>query len=172
MAKPIKYCIIDGCDKRRHGHSYCGKHYMRLRRHGDVHATPRFDPPHIRFWRYVEKTKSCWLWTGALCKGYGHFMLAQRPAVTTKAHRYAFKQLVGPIPDDMTIDHLCLNKACVNPDHMEIVTFSENSKRGNPLKSRCLNGHAFNDANTYYYRNGRRKCRTCERDRMRKYRAA
>jgi len=151
----------------------CGAHYVRLKRTGSFDTT-KFDPAPVRFWRKVQKTETCWNWTGAVARSYGHFMIQQKPAITAKAHRYAYEHLVGPIQKDMTVDHLCRNKLCVNPAHMEIVTASENAKRGNPLRATCKYGHAYDAENTYHYetgpRKGRRKCRTCERLRMRETR--
>lgn len=77
-----------------------------------------------RFWAKVEKRDDgCWFWTGSkLPAGYGHFAKGL-------AHRWSYEQFVGPIPEGLTIDHLCVNPSCVNPEHMEPVTASENSRR-------------------------------------------
>ncbi len=74
------------------------------------------------FWIKVVKSSTCWDWVGANNKGYGIFR-GQR------AHRWAYEHTIGPIPDGLTIDHLCMNRSCVNPAHMEPVSRSENSKR-------------------------------------------
>jgi len=87
-----------------------------------------------RFWSKVDRTETegCWLWLGRLNEwGYGHFQRTLTPGVhrTEKAHRFAFALLVGPIPDGLTIDHLCGRPACVRPDHLEAVTNAENLRR-------------------------------------------
>jgi len=176
MARPISYCRIEGCESRCVGRGLCRKHYQRWYMHGDPLATPRFDPVDVRFWRYVkELPNGCWQWQGALSRGYGRFTIAQRPTVCVGAHRFAFELLRRPIPAGLTIDHLCKNTACVNPNHMEVVTQSVNSKRANPLLPHCKYGHPYDAQNTYAYpawsaRAGRRKCRTCAAALMRRLR--
>lgn len=79
-----------------------------------------------KFWGYVLPTGFCWEWTGQKDSGYGRY--SGRPA-----HRVTYEVLVGPIPDGLTLDHLCRNKGCVNPDHLEPVTSSENTRRAQRL---------------------------------------
>ena len=128
-------CSIGECTAFCVGRGLCQKHYMRWKRHGDPNATPRWCSLSERFWRYVHKTDTCWIWTGALSKGYGRFCVSQRPTVCVSAHRFAYRELVGHLEDDMTLDHLCRNKACVNPQHLEPVTAKENPLY-NPLQER------------------------------------
>lgn len=97
-----------------------------------------------RFWRRVDKTDEtgCWWWLGALTarEGYGSFSIGSRKDGTRKnvsAHRWIYEQLVGPIPKGLHIDHLCRERRCVNPDHMEPVTLGENVLRGEGPTSRA-----------------------------------
>jgi hypothetical protein len=86
-----------------------------------------------RFWAKVEKTDDCWMWTG-MKDGSGYGRMQVKPSTrshhTMPAHRVAYQLLVGPIPADMTIDHLCRVKACVNPAHLDVVSVHENGRRG------------------------------------------
>ncbi len=77
--------------------------------------------------RRVVQAVGCWAWTGGHDrKGYGRCQVNRRH---TGAHRVVYEALIAPIPPGMTIDHLCLNTACVNPEHMEVVSRSENCRR-------------------------------------------
>lgn len=119
-------CAVEGCSKvgPNAGRGMCYKHYHRFRKYGD----PTFDSrsPELRFWPKVSKSDGCWDWTGATIRGYGAFRYQGKVAY---AHRVAYELLAGPIPDGLTIDHLCRNPLCVRPDHLEPVTQGENTRR-------------------------------------------
>lgn len=123
-------------------------------------------PAAERFRAMVERTDSCWNWLGAKSpEGYGRFGAGEGRAVL--AHRWAYERHVGPIPDDLTIDHLCRNTSCVNPAHMEVVTRELNAWRGstNKDKTHCKRGHALAGLNVYVppKRPTVRACRTCRK---------
>lgn len=109
-------------------------------------------------------TGDCWNWTGFRYQGYGRLSL--KGFKTEKAHRIIYGLLRQPIPDDLETDHLCLNRSCVNPDHLEPVTRLENIRRshvtgtGNGTKTHCPSGHEYTPENIYLWR-GKRICRTC-----------
>ena len=107
-----------------------------------------------RFWAKVDKRaeQECWPWKGAKnTRGYGYFSAHSR-APCVGAHRIAYSLCVKAIPDGLTIDHLCRNKGCVNPAHLEPVSMKENLMRGtsfsakNAAKLMCLRGHPFTTA--------------------------
>jgi hypothetical protein len=121
-----------------------------------------------RFWLKVDRSGECWEWQGAKTLGYGHFSLNKK---AVKAHRVAYELTRGPIPDGLVIDHLCRNRACVKPDHLEPVTHAVNILRGtgqsarNARKTVCKYGHALTPDNVYVHpANGSRNCRQCHRD--------
>jgi hypothetical protein len=127
---------------------------------------PRPTPPEVRFFRFVDKGDECWTWTGARqAGGYGRF--ASSASVLVLAHRWSYEHHVGPIADGLTIDHLCRNTSCVNPDHLEPVTREVNAWRGNPHKDRthCDAGHELTEANVYIApsRPTVRLCRECRK---------
>jgi hypothetical protein len=112
--------------------------------------------------------QSCWEWLACTSGGYGSFNIGYRHHL---AHRVAYELFRGPIPPGMTIDHLCRNRACANPEHFEVVTRGENARRGvsaNAAKTHCKHGHALTPENVYRQptRNGR-YCRTCRTIRRR-----
>ncbi len=110
----------------------------------------------------IDSASECWHFSGALNNnGYGVIGVGRR---VMYAHRAAYEVLVGPIPEGLTIDHLCRNRACINPTHLEPVTFRENVRRAAALKAECPRGHAYDDANTYVTPAGRRDCRACGRE--------
>lgn len=139
---------------------------------------PRPPRPAIeRFLKKVDKTDDgCWLWTGATtAAGYGCFKA--RSYTLVLAHRWSYEFYLGPIPEGLTIDHLCRDIACVNPAHLEPVTGAINNHR-RPEHTTCPAGHPFDEANTYIevrphptsLRPGKH-CRTCDRARKREARA-
>lgn len=129
--------------------------------------------------RLIEKidfSDDCWCWTGAISGGYGTIGSGGKHGKVLKAHRAAYELAVGPIAPGLTLDHLCRNTRCVNPDHLEPVTHAENVLRGvgptavNAAATHCSLGHELTEANTYVYPGrGARECRICRRDYAREY---
>lgn len=125
------------------------------------------------FWPRVEVgwTDECWEWTGPTLKnGYGQFGSGKNRGISTLAHRVSYIMIKGD-PGELQVDHLCHNKICVNPQHLEAVTPQVNTQRahddgliksyrnGNTSKTHCRNGHEF-DARI----GGRRACRRCHNE--------
>jgi hypothetical protein len=123
----------------------------------------------------IDQKTGCWNWTGAKMKGgYGAVTFSRNGEKQTKlVHRVAYEMRRGPIPDGMTIDHLCRNPGCLNPDHLEAVTMAENIRRGTQgqyqrAKTHCRRGHAYTPENTLIVRGGR-NCKTCARAATRRW---
>lgn len=135
------------------------------------------DSVQARFWKFVAPADNgCWNWTGYLGTGYGLFRLNGR---AERAHRLSYSWLVSPIEKSLVLDHLCRNRACVNPAHLEPVSFRENILRGvgptaiNARKTHCAHGHPYSEENTAHRKNKNvprtRVCRECERKSSREY---
>ena len=137
--------------------------------------------PQDRFFAKVEFTDTCWLWTASKTRdGYAQFNV--RPHIL-RAHRWAYEFCVGPIPEGLTLDHVkargCVNRHCVNPDHLEPVPLAENIRRGvhagfanfhqgsAASKTHCKHGHEFTAENTYTAKGAHRQCKSCNRNRKR-----
>lgn len=167
-------CSIEDCWRPAYCRGWCRPHYRRWERTGnpsfdeDSRYGPQTEP---EFWsRFVRLPTGCWEWSGYITKtGYGRTRFGGRMVLT---HRLAYELAIGPIPDGLTLDHLCRNRACGNPDHLEPVTSAENTRRGDHTnmgvrkreQTHCIRGHKFTEANTYRRPDGRRRCRTCARE--------
>lgn len=119
----------------------------------------------------------CWIWSWQLNDtGYGTLKVN---AKRRTAHRVAYELRYGEIPKGLELDHLCRNRACINPLHLEPVTHKENMSRGDKLamsrpqreKTHCKNGHELVVDNLYLYEEGRRICRACKLISVAKYQA-
>jgi len=170
-------CLVEGCERPSKTKGYCPRHYTRILRYGDPVGGAR---PHElsvteRWLAHVDKNGPipeyrpdlgpCWIWTGAKANtGYGQLSVDGHP---TYVHRLAYELLVGPIPDGLTIDHLCRIRACCCPGHLEAISLSENKRRGmspaaiNARRTHCIHGHPFDEANTRITPSGYRRCRRC-----------
>lgn len=131
----------------------------------DARALARFESKFA-----VEPNTGCWLWLGTVnANGYGVINLT---VGERKAHRVSYEHYVGPIPAGLQLDHLCRQRCCVNPDHLEPVTNAENVRRGEcgragRQKTHCDHGHPFSEHGGYkQWRHGHRfrYCRKCSRE--------
>lgn len=123
-----------------------------------------------RFMSFVaqEPNTGCWLWAGSGDKGgYGGFRRSSdNGGKWERAHRVSYRLFVGPIPEGKILDHLCRVRCCVNPNHLEPVTYQENAQRGETginkaSATHCPNGHPYYGDNLYLSPNGKRGCKKC-----------
>ena len=136
----------------------------------DSKNTTRFEAKYA-----PNEFNGCWEWKQPLDSGYGRFWLNGKTAL---AHRVSYELYVGEIPEGKQIDHLCRNRSCVKPTHLEPVTIGENVLRGigisaaNARKDSCMKGHPLSGDNLYTRNNGARVCKICQRSRVQKWRSA
>lgn len=129
--------------------------------------------PIVRLKLRMKVVGECWL-----CPPHqGGYNTISVNGKTKLSHRVMHELTVGPIPSDLTLDHTCRNRNCINPKHLEIVTQKENILRGvgvtaiNAKKTHCPKNHLLSGENLYISTKGRRECRICRRNQVKKFRA-
>ena len=129
--------------------------------------------------RFEEKYQpipwtGCWLWTASTHRdGYGE--MRNRKGEKDKAHRISYEMYKGKIPDELCVDHICRVRACVNPDHLRLLTPTQNTMAGFGYmanfarRTHCNYGHEFTPENTITQNGARRRCRTCKNEEGKRY---
>lgn len=163
-------CTVEGCGSPRFARGLCPRHRRHAIQGKELSAKKliysRFSE--ADFWARVDKSDGCWEWKAALTlAGYGKVQLPS--GKTGAAHRLAYERVNGPIPEGLVIDHLCRNKKCVRPDHLEAVTVKENTVRGASsldFSGRCLSGkHVLeSDSDIVQLTRGKRTCAKCKHE--------
>lgn len=181
-------CSVDGCGRPEKAVKLCSTHYARLKLPGGLRPEVpigALPPPSGRVPTPIDvRVFRLLVWSdqrfrGTRClehprpnpNGYGYIKVA--PGRNVIVHRWLYERWMGPVPEGLELDHLCRNKACANPAHLEAVTHAENVRRA-PFAQRthCPQGHPYEGDNLYVRPSNphRRDCRECHRAFSRKYR--
>ena len=141
MAERI--CTIEGCKRKHTSRGYCRVHYKHWWRYGDPLAGNFEQSESVRFWSKVDKAGDCWEWTAGTWRSRGHAVYGQFTLTGGKkicAHRYAYMEVNGDIPEGHQIDHRCHNTLCVNPSHLRVATNKQNHENRLGPTSRNTSG--------------------------------
>lgn len=137
MEEVVKVCSFSGCTKPHYGKGLCNGHWQQLRRGQELttlqHRYRLAGSAEERFLARVEKSQGCWTWLGGtFTNGYGQLKVNGSP---TLAHRFSFELNKGVVPEGMMIDHICGNRLCVNPEHLQLATNKTNQENRGASKN-------------------------------------
>lgn len=124
-------CSVDNCTDKYYAKGFCSKHYQIFKRHNNVIGIKTHASLEERFWRFVDKKTDgeCWNWTGNLVAGYGRISLGARKDGAIGSHRFSWElHNKQSIPSGMVVMHSCDNPLCVNPNHLSVGTYKDNTQ--------------------------------------------
>ena len=131
----MSMCRGPVCNKKAVAKDLCASHYKQLQRDGVLHAIEKTQLPEDKFWKFIDKRSKkfdgddspCWTWTGPVDKGYGRMYVVGK---AYQVHRWSYEQHKHvTLTKEETLDHLCRNTLCCNPDHLEKTALAENISR-------------------------------------------
>lgn len=121
-------CLVENCSNKYYAKGYCEKHYQRIKKYGNTEGIKPQNPPEVRFWKFVDKQSDCWIWIGNKRGNYGSFSVGSRSLGSVLAHRFSWSMYSKQeTPKGMVIMHSCDNPLCVNPAHLSVGTYMENT---------------------------------------------
>lgn len=125
----MRLCRGPMCNKPSVAKGLCSAHYKQMQRDGHLHVIEESKLPEDKFWKNIRKDREteCWVWTGTVDKGYGRMYIGNK---AFQVHRWSYEQHKHTkLSKEDTLDHLCRNTLCCNPDHLEKVSLLENIER-------------------------------------------
>lgn len=132
MATAKRTCSFDGCERPLAARGWCASHYRQWRQGVQMRdITPPARTAENFDESYAVKPNGCWIWAHPLNHGYGYLSVNGR---RTRAHRHAYEKHVAPLHATTILDHMCRNKACVNPEHLQVATRKTNAENMGPSK--------------------------------------
>lgn len=135
-------CTLEGCGNPHKARGYCNAHWIRFRKYGSPTGSHVPKTVSERMEEYTLKGPGCWIWQAQVdWTGYGKLSLGGRSGRPYQAHRIAYEMANGPIPDGLFIDHICHNRACVNPSHLRLATNKQNMENPSGLRSDNTSGY-------------------------------
>lgn len=159
---PDNTCAVGGCDRTAVTRGWCPAHYKRWWRTGDPLGKANWQAKVLAGIRIDEPDAGCWRIDGAQRQATTGYMKVYAAGRNQYAHRVVYELVVGPVPAGLELDHLCRNRWCVCPDHLEPVTREENIRRAVAARATCRRGHPYSEWGFRDSR-GQRQCRLCAR---------
>ena len=159
----------DMMNKHVPSHPKYGDMETRLKRYNRKAPAGLTVKERLLFYSYVDRDTGCWEWTSTKNqKGYPRMKIDK---VMCGAHRVSYEMFTGPLIDELEMDHICENRGCINPAHIQQISHGDNIRNGarwrHKKDNHCIHGHKYTEENTQIRADGRKRCATCRRSQAR-----